>query len=332
MARPTPVFYIFHGEDEFGIAETLADFKRRLGPPEIVDLNTTVLEGKGLTLAEVRQACDSVPFLSDKRLVIIHGMLTQPREKSGASPAMVNALSDYLAHLPDSARLVLVENTALPAAHPVIQLAKQSGRGFVKQFDVPKAESLPSWITQRARKHSSEIEPGAARHLADLISGDLRLLDQEIVKLAIYTNGERPISIADVDALVPYAQTAIIFDLVDALGRRDGKTAARALRSLLGGSESPLGILGMIVRQFRLLLQLKDMTESGITWQDAAGELGVKPFPAKKLRDQSTYFTCAQLETVYRFLLDTDVAIKTGKLEPEVALDLLVAGLAPPEP
>ena len=77
MAEPAPTFYVFHGTDEFTRSETIADFKRRLGPPDTVDLNTTVLEGKGLALAQLRHACDAVPFLAEKRLVIVEGLLTR---------------------------------------------------------------------------------------------------------------------------------------------------------------------------------------------------------------------------------------------------------------
>jgi DNA polymerase III delta subunit len=62
MAKPTPTFYVFHGTDEFTRAETLADFKSKLGPHDTVDLNTTILDGKTLTLAELRHACDAIPF------------------------------------------------------------------------------------------------------------------------------------------------------------------------------------------------------------------------------------------------------------------------------
>ena len=75
MAKAAPTFYIFHGTDEFSIAETLSDFKRRLGAPEMADLNTTVLDGRDITLGELRHACDVVPFLAERRLVIVTNLL-----------------------------------------------------------------------------------------------------------------------------------------------------------------------------------------------------------------------------------------------------------------
>ena len=336
MAKPTPTFYVVHGTDEFTRAEALASFKRRLGPTDTVDLNTILLDGGRLTLAELHHTCDSIPFLAEKRLVIVEGLLTRltsrkDRELSTVQREYLAALADYLPRLPETTRLVFIEEKSLPANHPIVQLAQREERGYVKRFDPPAAKTLPRWIEERARRHGGEIEPQAAGQLAAVVGADLRLLDQEIVKLVTYTNAERPITQADVETIVPYAQAAIVFDMVDALGRRDGRTAAQTLHRLLDAGEHPLGLLAMIVRQFRLLIQVKELKAEGATPQDVARALKIHPFPARKLHSQATHFTGAQLEAVYRHLLDTDVAIKTGEIEAEVALDLLVAGLAASE-
>jgi DNA polymerase-3 subunit delta len=336
MPKAAPTFYVFHGRDEFTRSETLDSFKRRLGPPDMVDLNTAYLDGQRLTLAELRHACDAIPFLAEKRLIIVKGLLTRltarkGRELTTGQKEYLASLVDYLPGLPDTTRLVFVEGSALSADHPVVRLANQEEHGFVKQFDSPKDKALPAWIEERVHEHGGEIESPAAHQLATVISDDLRLLDQEIVKLVTYTNGERPITKADVDMLVPYAQEAVVFDMVDALGRRDGRTAARTLHRLLDSGEHPMGLMAMIVRQFRLLIQVKELKAQGNTPQDVAKVLKLHPFPARKLYDQATHFTGEQLEKVHRHLLDTDVAIKTGRIEPEMALDLLVAGVAASE-
>ncbi len=340
MPKPPPTFYVFHGADEFTRAETLADFKRRLGPPDTVDLNTTVLNGRTLTLAKLRHACDAIPFLAEKRLVIVQGWLMRLAPRKGQEPStarkeVLDTLAEYLPRLPETTRLVFVEDKPLPANHPILQLAQREERGYVKRFDPPDAKkTLPRWIEKRVRKHGGEIEPQAAHQLAAVVGADLRLLDQEIVKLVTYTqspNEEQAITKADVDTVVPYAQAAVVFDLVDALGLRDGRTAAQTLHRLLDAGEHPLGLLGMIARQFRLLIQVKELKTERASSRDIAQALKLHPFPAGKLYNQATHFTAAQLETVYRHLLDTDVAIKSGKIEAEVALDLLVAGLATPD-
>ena len=336
MAKPAPVFYVFHGQDELSLSETLKDFKRRLGPPDTTDLNTTRLNGRTLTLARLHHACDAMPFLAEKRLVIVNGLLTRltsrrDRPLSKALEEYLTALADYIPHLPETTRLVFVEEKPLSASHPILQLAHREATGYAKRFDAPDSKSLPRWIEKRVRGYDGQIEPFAAQKLANAVGSDLRLLDQEITKLVTYTSTGQAITAADVDAVVPYVQAAIIFDLVDALGQRNGRVAAQTLHRLLDSGTHPLELLAMIARQFRLLIQVKDLEARGATRQEVIKTLKLHPFPAGKLHSQATQFTAEQLETVYRHILDIDVGIKSGKIEAEVALDLLVAGLATAE-
>ena len=169
MPKPTPTFYVFHGTDEFTRAETLADFKRRLGPPDTVDLNTSYLDGKSLTLAELRHACDTIPFLAEKRLVIVEGLLTRLTSQKGKDKELaatqkehLAALADYLPGLPETTRLVFIEDIPLPAQHPILQLAQREERGYVKRFDPPKDGALPRWVEKRVQKHGGKIETRAA--------------------------------------------------------------------------------------------------------------------------------------------------------------------------
>jgi DNA polymerase-3 subunit delta len=238
--------------------------------------------------------------------------------------------------LPETTRLVFVEHEGernrLPAKHPVVRLARQHERGYLRKFDSPARDNLRHWVEERARKYGGTIERRAADQLAIAVGGNLRLLDQEIAKLVTYTNAERQITSADVDALVPYVQEGKIFDFVDALGQRDARAATQVLHSLMDprGTNVPW-IFGMIVRQFRLLIQVKELEDSGSSLQAVIKTLKLHPFPARKLHLQAIHFTGPQLEAIYRHLLDTDLAIKTSKLTPALAMDLLVADLAATE-
>jgi DNA polymerase-3 subunit delta len=281
-----------------------------------------------VTLAELRSACEALPFLAQRRLVIVTGLLT--RLESQEDDQFMQVLLDLLPGLPHTTRLVFVEKRTLSGTHPVVKLARKTTRGYVRQFDPPSGGALPGWIGRRVHKHGGRIADDAAARLAHLVGADLRLLNQEILKLVTYA-GERQITSEDVDLLVPYAQEVIIFDLVDALGQRDGGTAAGALQRLLDTGEHPMGILAMIVRQFRLLVQVKELRQAGQNARTIARLLDLHPYPAGKLYRQATNFTAAQLEKIYRHLLVTDAQIKTGALTPIVALDLLVAGLAEPD-
>ncbi len=333
------MFFILHGDNEFEISERLTDFKQKIGDESLRDLNITALDGRKTTLGEVQHAAEAIPFLADKRLVIVEGLLTRLASRkskdgdeaapSGTSKDFLNGLLDYVPHLPETTRLVFVEFQPLNPKQPLIKLAEQQKGKTVIECRQPGASELPRWINDRAKKLGGSIEPGAAQRLSALIGGDLRRLDSELNKLITYVNAQRSITEKDVLLLVSDASTSSVFDLVDALGKRDGKRAAHELHHLLDQGENPLGLLAMIVRQYRLLILVKELQARNLSPDAMAKELGQHPFAIKKINDQArNYRDLAQLETIYRRLLEIETEIKTGQTSDVLALDLLVAGVA----
>ena len=128
--------------------------------------------------------------------------------------------------------------------------------------------------------------------------------------------------------MVPYVQSAdVIFNMVDALGQRNAQNAALYLHRLLDTGEHPLSIFGMVVRQFRLLIQTRWLIDQRQTAPKITDRLKLHPYVAQKLYSQALRFTPPQLRAAYALLLETDLAIKTGGIEAETSLDLLVAKL-----
>jgi DNA polymerase-3 subunit delta len=171
------------------------------------------------------------------------------------------------------------------------------------------------------------MQSGAVMALATYAGDDLRLLNQEIEKLLTYA-GDRPITEADVRRLVPATTESDIFAMVDALGQRNRQQAVRRLHELLEAGEAPTYILYMITRQFRILTQVKELAGQGLGEATIQSGLGLHPFVVKKALAQARNFSPSQLITIYQRILETDKAIKTGRLEPELALDMLVVELA----
>lgn len=327
------MFYIFHGPDELSRAEALARLKAQMGDPSLADLNTTTFDGQSLTLGELRQACDSLPFMSDRRLVIAHNYLTRlgGPGKGGEDSKTLDALADYLPTMPSTVRLMFVESETLPKSHPILKLAEKHEAGQIYAFNGPGRGELSGWIAKRVESKGATIERAAADALAMAVGeGDLRLLDSEIEKLATYVGNERPITSADIDLLVPYAGTANVFVMVDAIGRRDGRTALRLLHKLLDENAAPLYLLSMIVRQFRILIQVKELSAQGLATSTIAKQAGLHPFVAEKAQRQAMNFSMGHLEVIYARLLETDLAIKTGRMEEVLAVDTLVAALCGP--
>jgi len=335
------MLYILHGEDEFRRSEALAKLKAKLGEPTVASLNTTVLDGRTLTLSDLRQACDALPFMSDRRLVIVEGYWSQfePRERKRGKQrqskvttpdaAFVQELVDYLPHLPGTTRLVFLENRSLPKSNPVFRvLSSDESQVFVKEFKQPHGGDLERRIRERMKAKGGTIVPEAARELARSVGSDLRQLDQELEKLLAHANFQRPVTVSDVHLLVQATQVSTVFALVDAIGLRRREQAVRYLHELLDSGEHPLGLLVMIERQFRIMLQVKELQGEGLRVSQMQRTLGIRhQFIIEKSLRQARNFSMPRLESIYSHLADVEQAIKTGRIAALLALDLLVAEL-----
>lgn len=325
MASPTKTFYLFHGTDDIAIDEAVEKLRSSMG--EFGDMNTSELDGESASVPEILNDVSSYPFLGDKRLVIVKGIIAHLTRK-GAGETGKRGMEQLIAEaptLPEHARLVLVERGQVDDKNKLLQTVASLPNGFVRFYNVPT--DLSAWLEKRAAHYGAEIEPRAAEALAGVVGGDLRRLDNELVKLADYALPRTVITEEDVAALTPYVAEANIFQMVDAMATGDARTALRLLhRLLLDKNNTVFSVYGMIQRQFRMLILAREHLDNG-GGSGMASVLGVRPFAADSFARQARGFTMSDLEAIYHKLLDADIAMKTGEIEPELAVDLLITSL-----
>jgi len=163
--------------------------------------------------------------------------------------------------------------------------------------------------------------------LAELIGGDLWAMNGEIQKLLLYSH-ERPISEDDVKQLVSHVQEANIFALVDAVAEGRTELAQRILHRLYRDGVAPTYIMVMITRQFRLIAQAKDLGK-GLSRLQIQDRLGLKAsYGLDKTLNQAKLYDFEGVKRAYDKLLETDLAIKTGKYSDKLAIELLITELA----
>ena len=332
------MFYIFHGDEEFTCSEQIAKLKLRVTDEGMGDLNITELDGRTLTFAQLQDVCNTLPFLFSRRLVIVENLLQRfgprgrsrsgktPRSTSEGDKEFAQRLLDYLPQLPPTTRLVFSESQPLARSHPILKQALKTKDGYVQEFKALEAADLKRWIATRARQKGGEITPPATALLISFVGSNLRLLDQELSKLAAWTNWERPIEGPDVRRLVSTSYESNVFDMVDALGLRQSRHAIQQLQRLVENGANELYLLTMVARQIRLILAAKDLAETQrLSTNDIQRELHISyRFIVEKLLRQSRHFEIRELESILRRLLIIDEGIKTGKLEGLLSLELLV--------
>jgi DNA polymerase-3 subunit delta len=332
------MFYIIYGNDDYRCHQTLDEIKAGLGSQESVSMNTTNLDGRKLTIRELSEVCAAAPFMASSRLVVVDGLIKrfQPGEKqsraSGNGDNSEQPLKDWqnaaevIKGMPATTVLVLFEAEVDPKAHNPLYKVLAPAADKVLQLNELKGKELTSWIKEYAVKNKGKISMAAVNLLADYIGGDLWLLAGELNKLALYCEG-REISDKDVREITSIAREDSIFVLVDSVLDGRIKEAQIILHRMLRYGTAPQQIMAMIERQLSIILRVKELSHD-LPLQEIKERLGLNPkYPLDKTLRQARSFTIPRLRKAFHCLLDTDVAIKTGKYEDDLALDLMVIEL-----
>ena len=330
MTNPAPVVYILHGDDEFAVNQFVSGLKAKVEDSGMAVMNITRLDGRTNSFEEIQSAVSAIPFLAERRIVIlIHPLSKQNLE---------DRLRSLLDEVPQSTAFVLVENKPLMDKwqrrrgefHWLEEWSDANpGRAFIREFTLPRGGAMIRWIMDQAQSKGGSFTPHAAAQLAELVGDNPRLASMEIEKLLAYVNYSRPVEIDDIEVVTVLIPEGDIFAMVDALVTQDGKKAMGMLQRLFE-TQDPASIFGMVVRQFRLMILARDVMDRGGNPADLIREYKVKtklhPYLAEKSFQQARHFDKAVLESVYHRLLEIDEAVKTGRVQGDLALDTFVAG------
>ena len=323
--------------DGFLAPRRLAQLEAEQAPEGVLDANRHRLQGSRANPAEVLSIVNAIPFLDDHRVIVMEGLLgtaesSTSRQRSGRraasadSPAVNEwrALADGIPNMPESTVLTFIDGP-LSGNNPLLRLLRPVCQ--VEELSAPRGEALARWTKETAEAKGAAISPSAIRSLTDLVGNDLWTLDQELEKLSLYVSsrGSREIAEADVQSMVSQVREASIFVAVDAMIDGRPTVALRLLHQLKeDGREAPY-IIGMVERQLRLLALARDAIDQGVAAGEIGGRLGVSSnFVVRKTLEQARRHPLPDIVWRYNRLLEADLAIKQGQLEPELALELLV--------
>jgi DNA polymerase-3 subunit delta len=337
MASSKPVVYLFYGEDDFAIAQEIASLEGKMGDPALASLNTNRLDGSKTSLEEIRSVVMAMPVLLERRLVILERP-TQVVNRTGGRKGDGSPREKFLElldQLPATTALVLAEYQTLTSdrerqnnkIHWLERWTDQAGgRAYKRLFPLPSGAAMQRWIQGQAGLMNGRFTPQAAALLADLVGSDTRLAYNEIEKSLAYSGYQRPVEVEDVENLAVSARQVDVFSLVDAIGNQDGRRALGLLHRLLVDQEAGM-IFGMVVRQFRLLIQAREVLDGGGSEGQLVSETGMHPYVARKTVAQVRPFSMARLVEIYHRLLEIDEAVKTGQIDIDIALDTFITAI-----
>lgn len=193
-----------------------------------------------------------------------------------------------------------------------------------QEFKFLTGQGLKTWIKKEFDRYETKIDPGVLEKLIEYIGNDLWQMSNEIRKLASFRNN-KIVKAEDIELLVRSRIETDIFKTIDAIADKNKKQALNLLHKHLEKGDSPLYLLSMINYQFRNLLIVKDLIEKHKPYNIILKRSGLHPFVVKKSYYQSQKFTFQELKKIFQKIFETDLNIKTGQIQPEIALDLLIA-------
>jgi len=329
------LLYILLGQDDFSLGNSLEEIKRSIGDQTLLEANTTTLDGQQITLDQLTTVCETVPFLAERRLVIVNGLLErfEPKGKSsrqGKNRHITNqqdeykSLAAYITKIPDSTILVLIDGR-IGSNNPLFR--ELSGKAEVRSFPLLKDTKLRQWIQRYVAKEGGSISPQAVNLIAKLVGSNLWIMANEINKLLLFTSGRR-IEEEDVNLVVSYAQEANVFTMVDAILDFKAKVAEQWLQQLLQRGAAPAYLLVMLSRQVQLIVRARELRNQGKAETEIQNRLGLtSEFALRRTLEQADRYSLERLKQVYHKLLEADLSIKTGRFDAELTLNILIAEL-----
>ena len=311
--------YLFHGEEDFLIDEGVQLIISRVLDEGTKGFNLDVVYGSKAEAKDVIAHASSFPMTSAKRVVVVKEF-----EKLATNETSKEIVSAYINKPLDSTVLVLVSHDPDFRKKPFTDLKKRAELVECK----PLYDNLvPGWIADRIKHFGREANAEACRLMQAYVGNSLRSLQNEIDKLFLFIGERKKVTAEDVAAVVGATKGYTIFELQNAIGRKDPKEAIRILERMLEAGQSPLMILVMLTRFFTQLWKLTDLRGRRMADQEIAREIGVPAFYLKQYVEFRSNFDVEQIEQNFKSLLEADTVLKSTSRDPHLVLDILVLSL-----
>ena len=303
--------YLLYGEEAF----LKNSYKNRLKEAIIGDdtMNFARFEGKGLDVDELIRLADTMPFFAERRLILV--------EDSGFFKSASDALVQYLPSMPDTTILLFVE-TEVDKRNRLYKKVKDMG--YAAELNRQDSAQLARWAGGILTREQKKITKHTMELFLSMAGDDMENIRMELEKLISYTLGREVITDEDVMAVCTVQVTNRIFEMVSAIVNRQPRKAMDLYEDLLTLKEPPMRILFLIARQFNQLLQVKDLMGKGMDKGTIASKLKMQPFVVGKTMPQARQFGREQILSYVEFCVETEEAVKSGRLQDRLAVELLI--------
>jgi DNA polymerase-3 subunit delta len=309
--------YLFFGEEEFLIREALDLIIEKVLEPGAKDFNYNSLYCRDTPVSELVNLAQTLPFMSEKRLVIA-------RDFDALKASDLEEITPYLNDPSPSTCLVMVSNRGKYDKKSIISAVE--ARGAVARFYPLLDREIVAWIEQGARARGLSLQRDAAQYLWQTVGNDLQKIINELEKVEISIKGKKTVTYEDVKTVVGDFREYTPFDLAAALGSKDREKSFLILSRLIQEGEQPVGLLGSIAWNFRRLLQAKAMEAAGTAVDDIMKKLRppVIFHQVAQFKSQMKSYSVGELRETFAVMLQADKALKSSGLSGRLVLERMI--------
>jgi len=302
--------YVFEGAEEYTKRSALEALRKKLLPEGLADMNEARLKDPDAN--QVIAAAETLPFMADKRLVIIResGML-QGKAKEYDEAKSAQELSEYLKNPPDTACIVFYVRDKADGRKKLYQALKKTA--VMVQFDPLKEPEMTRWIAQSLKKLGKKISAATCQKLIFTAGSDLYAIGGEVEKLAAYAGDREEILDSDIDSVCVKTVAYRVYDMTAALVRGDAKNAFTLSDALIKDGEEELYLLALLQGECRRMLSVKLLRTTGMQPDVIAARIGAPPFAVRQLNQLVGQYTEHQLKKMADVCMDTEYQVKSGQ-------------------
>ncbi|MDP4089522.1 MAG: DNA polymerase III subunit delta [Bacillota bacterium] len=315
--------YVFYGPDENLIKETVNYMIDKTVDKGFGDLNIARFDGIKVQMEEVINACETLPFMSDKKVVLIYRAEFLGDKEDRDSKKRFEDIYKYIENLPSYCILIMYYVLGDDREKAGSNIKKLEKKCSVIKADKLKGDKLYKKVGAIFEEHGRSIDKVLLKFFCDNVENNMSIIQNEIDKLLAFTEG-REITRKDMVELLPQISDDDIFDLVDFLSQKVPEKALDILNELLFRGENVTAILFMVVRQFKLLYNIKIGIEEGKNKDILTRELRLHPYVCEKLMGQSRKFSLNQIKSCMRLCMETEKALKSSQGDKKIEMEMLL--------
>ncbi|MFN7251286.1 MAG: DNA polymerase III subunit delta [Anaerobacillus sp.] len=315
--------YLLYGTEAFLIEEIIQRLLNKVLTEEQYDFNLSTYELKETPISVAIEEALTIPFMGTHRIVIVK----DPQFLTGKDQSKIDhdikAFEEYVNNpVRETIFIIVAPYEKLDERKKIVKLLK-------KQAEILHAvpfndQEMEKWLDERVKKYDVEITKLGKDNLIQLLGNSLVMIAGEIEKLALYAGEGGVIDETVVQKLVAKTIEQDVFALVDHVVHRRKKQALLVFYELIKQKEEPIKILALLARQFRILYQVKELSNRGYSQQNIAMALKLHPYVVKLANQQGNLFSEKKLLMFIDELAETDYKIKTGKIEKQLGLELFI--------